>query len=83
MQSANLSMSLLDMTRHRQFNTLKPKTESKYESMLALERVAGGEMAVCGGDSEWTPEGDRKGRCLSMGDGEYTSLTKYAYVGTQ
>ena len=40
-------------------------------------------MAACGGGSEWTPEGDRKGQGLSMGDGEYTSLTKYAYVGTQ
>ena len=51
--------------------------------MLASERAAGGEMAACGGGSEWTPEGDRKGQGLSMGDGEYTSLTKYAYVGTQ
>lgn len=30
--------------------------------MLADERAADGERAVCGGGAEWTPEGDRKGR---------------------
>ena len=52
--------------------------------MLAYERAAGGERAACGGGIEWTPEGDRKGmQILSMGDGEKTSLTNDAYVGTQ
>jgi hypothetical protein len=52
--------------------------------MLTYERAAGGERAACGGVTEWTPEGDRKGtQVLSMGDGEKTSLTNDAYVGTQ
>ncbi len=51
--------------------------------MLAYERAAGGERAACGGGAEWTPEGDRKGTQVSMGDGEKTSLTNDAYVGTQ
>ena len=29
--------------------------------MLTYERAAGGERAVCGGVTEWAPEGDRKG----------------------
>ena len=29
--------------------------------MLTYERAAGGERAACGGRTEWTPEGDRKG----------------------
>ncbi len=40
--------------------------------MLTYERAADGESAACGGGSEW-----------SMGDGEKTSLTNDAYVGTQ
>ena len=52
--------------------------------MLAYERAAGGERAACGGGAESTPEGKRKGtQVLSMGDGEKTSLTNDAYVGTQ
>ena len=52
--------------------------------MLTYERAADGERAACGGGAEWTPEGDRKGtQVLSMGDGEKTSLTNDAYVGTQ
>ncbi len=43
--------------------------------MLTYERAADGESAACGGGSEWTHE--------SMGDGEKTSLTNDAYVGTQ
>ena len=53
--------------------------------MLTYERAADGESAACGGGSEWTHEGDRK-RTLtgpSMGDGEKTSLTNDAYVGSQ
>jgi|GEM_PF-3192683 len=30
--------------------------------MLAYERAAGGEMAVCKGRAEWTPEGEPKER---------------------
>ena len=49
--------------------------------MLAYERAAGGERAACGGVTEWTPEGDRKGmKILSM---EKTSLTNDAYDGMQ
>ena len=52
--------------------------------MLTYERAAGGERAAWKGETEWTPEGDRKGtKVLSMGDGEKTSLTNDAYVGTQ
>jgi hypothetical protein len=52
--------------------------------MLTYERAAGGERTVCGGVTEWTPEGDRKRmKILSMGDGEKTSLTNDAYDGMQ
>ena len=52
--------------------------------MLTYERTADGERAACGGETEWTPEGDRKGmQILSMGDGDKTSLTNDAYDGMQ
>ena len=52
--------------------------------MLTYERTADGERAACGGGTEWTPEGDRKGiQILSMGDGDKTSLTNDAYDGMQ
>ena len=52
--------------------------------MLTYERAVDGERTACGGVIEWTPEGNRKGiNILSMGDGEKTSLTNDAYVGTQ
>lgn len=42
--------------------------------MLTLERAADGESAACGGESEWTHEGELKGFAFpSMRDEEKTS----------